>query len=409
MILEDQDIADLEVYLHLERYVNRGSPSGFSDVNTTSPGTSAKGSERGFHLPSVEFPSTVECVEYGLAPSFLPSGYLPLHPDMMSNDSFKRCTTVNREFRFVSPTASERTVMDRSGDGWFYKLSYNELIGRAPRLITTQHAQSAVEVTSFISSAIQAQTLPRGLYFMRETFGRVFKVPNSGRLDEWGVVLREPRPYPHEPTIKLLLPAFAAFSKDSQSPNDALILHQLYERQSKSIEDFLFEDLIAPVYDCYFSLLQNCGMQIEAHAQNIMFALDGSLQIRGVVIRDAESVDKDFSLIETLGLAINPTETDYKCLRLGQYNYHIMHSFMFDFKLGEYLVSPLIECAADKYDVNRSTLVERIKKHNATHLEKLPHDFFPSDSKWYSYENVVHTPGARRQYTAHDCPKYRFT
>ncbi len=63
----------------------------------------------------------------------------------------------------------------------------------------------------------------------------------------------------------------------------------------------------------------------------------------GVALRDMESVDKDVPLLEALSLKDNYTITEYKFLTNEAYNYQIMHSFMYDFKLGNYLLGPLVD------------------------------------------------------------------
>jgi hypothetical protein len=146
---------------------------------------------------------------------------------------------------------------------------------------------------------------------------------------------------------------------------------------------------------------------LEAHAQNTLFAFDDNFEMMGIIAKDAESIDKDISLISDLGLAVEIRTCPYKCLTRESYNYHIMHSFMFDFKLGEYLVNPIIQDALHSFDFDEEILTERIRDYNRKFIRKLPKDFFPLDGKWYSYKNVVHNRNKPRKYIAKDNPRFR--
>jgi len=395
----------------MERYVNIGSPSGFSDKYITSLPTYAKGSNESFYLCGITFPSNIKIEEFGLKPIFAGDWQMLIHPDMMynpkNNDLFSVSTDINLNVLLVTPTASSRTVKILDNEGWFLKLNYKGLIGRIDRTIGRSQALSAVEVSNIISNAIDSGKLPKKFFFMREPFSRVIFLKYKRKPYEYGIVFREPFAYPNTSEIKYLFPAFSFFSVDDKNPKDPSILTQLINKQNKEVDDFLFDDIISPVYENYFNLLLSCGLQLECHAQNTLYAIGDNYKVIGVVAKDAESIDKDLELMSELNIEQNIKSTDYKCLRREDYNYHIMHSFMFDFKLGEYLISPLIEDASKNFQFDKAKLVNRIKKYNNTFIAKLPSDFFPSDGKWYSYENIVHDKSKKRPYIPKENPNYR--
>lgn len=407
MLLRESQLYGEELFLYLERYVNRGSPSGFSSKYTTSLKTSSKSKQRGFFLAAVEVAENITRHDFGASPEFLRPNILLIHPDM-ANDRLLSTFPTDPEFLFVSPTSSERTVRARNGSGWFYKLTYRGLIGRVERQLAIGHAKSAVEITRVIDAAFRGGKLPKSFHFLREVYGRVFELPDGESRYEWGFVIREPQPYPPMQNVRVLCPAFSLFSPDDSSPTDPLILHQMIEASGRDAADYIFEELIQPTYDAYFTLLLKCGLQLEAHAQNILFALDEDLKVVGVVARDGESIDRDLSLIEDFSLDVSiDTDLSYKCLKRGQYNYEIMHSFMFDFKLGEYLIWPIIQAASDYFNFSVPTLIDRIKNSNNKYIAQLPADFFPSDGKWYSYANIVHDRSAPRPYVGNPMPRFR--
>jgi len=407
MILENINFDSAETYLYMERYINNGSPSGFTEKYTTSDQTKAKSPNKHFYLCSIEIPRPIVIQDFGEPPEFFKSWQMLVHPDMIDDHLFSICTNINKEAVLVAPTASSRTVKMLEGEGWFLKLNYKGLIGRLERQIAKNQALSAIEVTRTIVNAIENGMLPKRFYFMREVFSRIVEFPEKESFYEWGIVLREPDVYPPNGDKKILIPGFSLFSEDDFNPSDPTILTQLIRRQAKPVEDFLFEDVISPIYEAYFSLLLKCGLQLEAHAQNCLFAVNESFQIIGIVVKDAESIDKDLSLMDELNIANEYTTIEYKCLRRGQYNYQIMHSFMFDFKLGEYLITPIIEDALSNFSFDKDKLVARIKEYNNSFIRQLPADFFPKDGKWYSYSNIVHDRSKMRPYIANDDPRYR--
>lgn len=411
MILDNIDFNSIEDYIYMERYVNYGSPSGFTEKYTTSLPTSAKGINKNFHLCRLYFPDNITIQDFGLKPPFIDDRSILIHPDMIYNPSnnsmFSVCTKIVIDDLIVAPTASSRTVKLINENGWFIKLNYKGLIGRIDRNVGKNQALSAIEVSDIIVKAIDKNKMPKKFYFMKETFARVIKLQDEEKPYELGMVLREPNPYPNNKKIKYLIPAFSLFSKDDNNPNDETLLTQLIKKQNKTVEDYLFEDIISPIFESYFSLLTNCGLQLECHAQNTLFAIDNNFNIVGVVAKDAESIDKDLSLMEKLNIVNDFKTTNYKCLREDDYNYFIMHSFMFDFKLGEYLITPIIEDAFSSFQFDKSKLIQKIKNFNQKFISNLPIDFFPNDNKWYSYENKVWDRTQKRPYIGTENPKYR--
>ena len=395
-MLIDNLTFNLDTYLYLERYVNNGSPSGFTDKNTTSEMTRPFGSNKSFYLYGVSFDEIDYSFDYGKKPDGFKWDML-LHPDMIDMlPNLPKCQALE-----VSPTASSRTVRVLDNE-WFVKLAYKKMIGRIDRTINCCHAQSSVEVSSLIEQSIDAHELPSTFFFLREPFARVI----SYKGDVWGIIMREAAPYPYDSSIKIQIPAFALFSKDRLHPEEESLLVQLIRFKSpKNIEDYLLEQFLIPLYDCYFMLLIRCGLQLECHAQNCLFAFNEKMDVIGVVEKDAESIDKDIPLMESIGKGELITPMDYKCLHKTDYNYYIMHSFMFDFKLGQYLISPIIDEVSRFFPIDISYIETTIKHHNRQYIEMLPQDFFPSS--WYDYANVIHDRNKPRPYVAHDNPRFR--
>jgi hypothetical protein len=81
---------------------------------------------------------------------------------------------------------------------------------------------------------------------------------------------------------------------------------------------------------------------------------------------------------------------------------------MFDHKLGEYLVEELIECVANCDNINEATLRGDIKNYVKDKYGVYFKDLFPSDGKWYKFENVeINHDIAYRPYLALDNSVFR--
>lgn len=395
----------LEKFLHLERYVNRGSPSGFTFKNTTSIYTSPLSNNSRFYLYGINLGPEIARNVYGVHSSVLSEWDIIVHPDMLYEEALSPFIIKNREYLRVSPTASGRTVRVLEKYEIFLKLHYQRLLGRIKRVLEKKHAISALEISSFISRKIDEKELPSNFFFMREISAKVVQLPFKDSNQEWGVIVREALPYPYNSKIKFTIPCFSLFSKDLKSPDDPSLLIQLIKKQDKKVENFLFEDLIAPIMSCYFSIIVRCGLQMDAQAQNTLIGIDENFKIVGIISRDAGSIDKDITLIEQLSIDAPFKPNEYKCICKGMYNYQILHSFFFDFKLGEYLITPIIEEAMLNFKFDEIKLRKRIKDFNSQFIEKLPKDFFPEH--WYNYANIVFDRSKPRPYIKQKNPKYR--
>jgi hypothetical protein len=407
VLIEEVIASPVVARRYLERYVNDGSPSGFTQKYTSSPATSPFGPTPTFPLLAAGLPDHV-IEDFGCLPGWLSSGEVPLHPDMALEPLIVfNALEVNATTIQVTPTASTRTVevLDPAHPG-FVKLSYKGLLGRVERQISKSHALSALDVTDLLDQAIERRSLPAVCSFLRESGARVASLKTTtGANYEWGTVFRESEPHPSHAATKFFLPVFALFGRDKKRPDDPLILNQLIGSQSPSAHEYVFHEIISPIVTCYFELMLGCAMQFECNAQNVLLGFDSSGRTTAVVFRDFESVDKDLSLAEDLGLQITFRSAPFKCVHRGLYNYSIKHSFMYDFKLGEYVLSPIIGAASS--GATSRCLIEHTKELGRGYVGRLPCSFFPADGQWYSYDNVVVDKTARRPYVGRPSPKYR--
>lgn len=384
----------------LERYVNDGSPSGFSFENTPAPGFRPFDEIPQFQLPIFGC-DEVGAINVGTGSTLL-MGELPVHPDMAKLFHGVASISPRRELSAVATSSGRTLSIFADGKTFFVKVAYQGLLGRVTRKMTKAHVLSAIEISASYEVAIREGRLPATFNIYREHSGLYF--PDGSALHDWGYVERGSSPFPLQDLIEV--PAFSLFANlGGRVPT---LLSALLDRVHvlRSVDGF-FAHFAKPLLDLYFSSVVSLGLQPEAHAQNVIFLLNQEYLPVGTALRDMESVDKDIPLLDALGLTHQFTPTGYKFLSKSAYNYQIMHSFMYDFKLGQYLLGPLVDAWA-QYSINSGLedLEERIRSYAQHHLTQLPEDFFPK-AVWYDYEPVVHEGARPRHYREHLRPRFR--
>lgn len=403
------DLYKKDATAYLERYVNNGSPSGYSIKCTTSEGTNPfKGSE--YINPYICVSSKSNFIDFGTIPDMNvecanAENWVLVHPDMRTHPLFnnKDLTLKRAEGIKLIPTASARTLqlVDSDFQGYF-KLHYDGTIGRLERKLSYDVAISGVEISQIIESLIDNNKLDERLTHLPETGARVLRIQNQ----DWGMVWRCRKPYGDCSKIKYIIPVFALFSKDRNRPEDNTLLEQIITGKYYDPTTYVVDYLINPIIECYFSLLKNAGVQGEWHAQNLLIGFDDDFYPQRIIARDLESMDKDMTLIKTFKLPFRFQSNMYKCIDESREDYQKKHSFMFDFKLGEYIIQPLLNFLKSVYFISSDTLIPSIKECSGNQIKELPIDFFPK--QWYGYKNVeINRMTDKRPYLTFDNPKFR--
>ncbi len=418
MLLSEYNNDNLSTYLKAERYVNSGSPSGFSEINTTSESTKPKSSTKEFDIVEIKFCEDAHVEDFGSISDYMDlySNSMLVHIDLLESPFLQ-----NEKFAIVrritvEPTSSGRTVLVKNSKPYFIKMAYPAFLGRVTRHMRKEHLLSAMEVSSRLQRAVDDALIDAPFAFFRENAGRVIRLPKSGY--EWGVIFREYVTYPFVDIQEYYIPFFSLFGHEVDPINgkekckmDPPLLYQLYEKQINSPKVFLLNKIIFPLCRVYFEILLKTGIELEAHAQNMLLTVDEEFQIQRIICRDLESAGRDVTLMQRRGISYNLDNT-YKCnLRMDEIydrypKWYINHSFMFDFKLGEYILTPLLKCAKECFeDVNIEDMQGEIKAFNQQFINQLT-DFFPAE--WCCYENInFEENGLKREYIWHSNPKYR--
>ena len=391
MKISDKKLTNINKMVYLERYVNDGSPSGFTFTNNTSIGTRSFDLQEYISLFLIEFSYEGE-LYLGKDIDIIKKNQIIIHPDLKDSLKLLPNITFIREIKGI-PLASGRTVYVPEF-GCFIKLEYNKLLGRISRSINQLNATHAIRINELLESKIISDD---DIYYFPEEHARIFRLPNGNTL---GMLYRNIEVKPTQDIKYTIIPAFSLFSKDKFNPDEKSILCQLLDDVNDK-DQYVLKKIIHPIINVYFKLLIKFGFQIEAHAQNVCYLYTDD--IIGVAIRDFESIDKDLGISCEYNQLFNP---NYKCISENSADYRKRHSFMFDFKLGEYLLSPVIEEAC-MCGCSKNKLITSIKLLVNDYIKMLPKDFFPY-GLWYSYpKTIIDRTTASRPYIENVSPKYR--
>lgn len=377
MILKEIVSNPLESMDYLERQVNDGSPSGFSERNNTSPSTNPFLTES-FYL--IGLANADKIINYGNLPArFREDNFLYAHPDWATKNSDK-IDVVNTNV-LVSPTSSSRTVRLKMYP-YYLKLSYPGVIGRMQRDLTETHINSVIQISNIFKSLCTAKGMPDTFAFLPEEGGRLY---TKGSF-KTGFIVRNSNPLGKRVNeIKYIVPAFSLFSSDRQSKFDVPLIVQILADKT-DCSTLLLESLMFPLIDIYFTCSLTEGLNPEMHAQNLLIGFNENNDIVSLILRDLESVDKDITIRH--GLDKDDFINDYKCIKEEDYNYKIKHSFMFDHKLGEYFFGALINCLVKYKLVDAANIINKLRAYVHSNYSHIIKGYFPADGIWYKFENT---------------------
>lgn len=361
------------VLVHLENYVNDGSPSGYSSVNAP-PGEFVTSVDRPLSLPVIR-PHDCEIIEQGRLSPDIPLDALVAHPltaGLLRN--------ADRDFDVLGElpawsTAGGRTFLradDMDGQGGFLKLHYPGVLGRVRRELPLEKAMAGFEVSAELERELAAGTVG-GFALLREV-GYRSALAGDGR-SSWSFLERESRGFPAGRTEAVLVPAFALFSLDRSAPQDPPLLWQLHDSfaRGSSAREWLLGTIIEPLIDTYLSATFGLGLMPEVNAQNLLFEVSAD-GVGRPVLRDMGRVEKLLHVRRERGLSGTFRSSPYKTLdlTLEQDGTQVRHSFSYDFKLGGYVLEPLLACLAGRASAELAAWRRAVAEVAAAKLKRYP-------------------------------------
>lgn len=415
MLLESIEKHPQRSLRYLERYVNDGSPSGFTEKYRTSSATDPFGFTPWFH-PYFHSYEERNIEIFGSIPESLvgeegvKSNWFIIHPDMSSHPDLQRLNIEELQSLQVVPTSSGRTVQVLNYESSPYiKLHYDGIIGRIDRKLFRMRAISGPENSTLILREIKKGVMPEHFCILHETGAKILFIQNeSCNVSEWGMVWREGRPQGENANlINYLIPLFAMWSIDRLRAYDPPILESLCKRWGKDASFLIVYKILIPILESYFNLITKLGFQMELNAQNILLGFDSNWIPIAIVLRDMMGIERDLDLRRSLRLSTDFASSPYKILEKEQNPelYRIRHSFVFDFKIGTYVIDPVIECAIAVSTLSKDKTIMAIREKTSEILKDLPDDFFPVNGKWYRHDRVLLDKD--RYYVEDSNPRFR--
>lgn len=334
-----------ELMFRLERWVNDGSPSGWTDgAHQVGEAFRPTGTRARIPVPTVQV-HVDQCAWFGdrtdsgLEQLLRADGQvlcLPLHPDVPITPE-----AIPGPVLSAVPTSSARTVAwPDATRPTHLKLHYPGLLGRAPRELNRRRVRISVATSIELSRLRASGVLDARTDFLAEPVGVVH--PSSivyHENDEVGLLVRDTSPLTPRRAGLTVLPCFSLTSGDRLVSEDEPLLVQLIRQHGWNVDDFA-EALIAPLLRSYFELALSFGIIPEMHGQNTLVEIDPDGRCTRVVHRDLLDMVCDPLVRAARRL---PVPTGMRSRELsdtdGVYDWR---SWAFDFKFAEYTLEPAV-------------------------------------------------------------------
>lgn len=197
----------------------------------------------------------------------------------------------------VTPTASTRTVFVRKNaagtPAHFLKLHLPLRISRFNRRLRRKNIENSVAITRDMATV----SLERFAY-LPDALG----VTCGESENAWGFIVREASPRPGRMS-RFLIPCFALYGADLNSPGDPPLLVDMIERLRANPESFILDEIMLPVVQCWIVVARELGVLLESHAQNTLLEVDETFRPRRIVHRDFD-VWVDLDVRQRRGLEV---------------------------------------------------------------------------------------------------------
>ncbi|MCX6726226.1 MAG: hypothetical protein NTY75_00205, partial [Candidatus Shapirobacteria bacterium] len=366
-----QPASILQSYQYLERQVNDGSPSG--EHRTVSKLYSPIEGISCFPLPFVLIPfdkcevignrpSTVAKVTIGLNEQRCDLKFF-LHPDMAN-----KLRTGKKDIGFqVFPTSSGRTVCRNDLDNPVYiKLHYDGMLGRIVRKMGREKVVESIYSSEDLDRLSEKGIKNQRFDFFPESLGLVSRIGE----ESFGFVVRDFNTRNQSETeIVPRVPWFSLFSVDRKRPNNPPLLKQWVEskvgRNVDKARDYVFENFLQPVVDCYTFLSTKVGIVSDYNAQNLLIIPDANGDVDRIAFRDLHSFYLDSEIRRQNGLPVDCVrriDTQSSDPEDARYAY-TLRSVYFDHKFSDYLLEPIVKSFSTSFGDNPEVLTDMTREY----------------------------------------------
>lgn len=350
----------IKSYLYLERYTNLGSKtySPFANQADVDDFYQPINPQSTFEVPCLMIPTGKETIYLNQPNKQIESLYIhndlivfPIHPQIFQDSQIAGISKLKQypkgEPIIVSPTSSSRTVMVIKEIPHFIKLHYPKRISRFIRRLRKNTIQNCIEVSQDLQNLSDFAYLP-------ETIGIVY----GTKEENWGFIIREFTPRPHQIEKNFLIPLFALYSQDVNALNDPSLLFQLIHQLNEDPLTFVLNHIMKPIIQKWCSAVTERGILLEFHGQNTLLEMDEKFYPNRIVYRDLD-VYVDREIRKEKGLHLNFPES----YLIDPERRQALYSLNYDSFIGHHLFDYLASFLKKIYGIDVHLLQNHCKEY----------------------------------------------
>ncbi|MBS3152251.1 hypothetical protein J4230_02470 [Candidatus Woesearchaeota archaeon] len=384
-----QELSGHEKYIYTERYINQ-----FKKVaNEVSPEYCAINGLPCFLLPNVIL--DINKVKLFLANPrkdifdkvvFDSNIKFFFHPQMIDEFNFSnvKCDTI------VEPTSSTRTVVPKN-ENFAIKLHLNKRLSKYIRRLKADSVEHSVLVSSELEKGSKDINCPGSFGFLPESIGIAY--------NDIGMIIREMLPRPLVDENRILVPLFSFYSRDMDNDSHMPFFVQLVNTGNYEPLDFFIEKIIRPLFANMSYFINEYGLLLEPHGQNVLVEMDSGFNTTRLIHRDFQSIYIDREIRNNKNL-----DTKFRKHIMGEEcPKEVSYSLVYDQFVGEYLIENFVNLIFNTWNIPRDIIIYNIKE---VFKEYFDLSLFPKDC-YYMMSKSTFNDNTTTFDRYHIKPKYR--
>ena len=342
--------------IHMQRYVNNGSKSGYHSVfpEPYDPFCHAANYPLPYLNIAFDHPDLSLARSQPMSPidrAVLEDHEIRfyLHPLMWTpygEQLLSRSVDKTIHYSAVCPTSSVRTVRTLSVPEALVKLHYEGVVGRIRRNIERTVTEYVSAVSTDVHSILSVCESNPPFAFLDEPIAAYCRLADNSGI---GIYYRAPLPIPPFQGTSILIPGHALWSRDLSDCTQPAILTQLINELGGKPLDVLMRVIIKPYLEAYLTLATRCGLAPEAHGQNTYVEFSANLCSTRIVFQGFDSFLYDAEVRRLRGLSVRAECSYHKYLKESDSRRFEERSWYFDEKLLDYVVGSIAKRFADDF------------------------------------------------------------
>lgn len=288
----------------------------------------------------------------------------------------------------VEPTSSTRTLLPKEKK-YFVKLHLNKRLSRFIRRLRP----SSVEHSIFVSAELEKMIdkAPEIFAFLPETIGIVY--------NKIGMIIREKIPRPYVDEERILVPLFSLYSRDLKHKKNIPLFVQLVFLNNEDPVDYFIEFIVEPLFANMKFCIEEYGLLLEPHGQNVLAEINNAGEIKRLVHRDFQSMYVDSEIRKKKGLPL----TFKKHIMGEECPKEVSYSVVYDQYIGCYLFDPFVRLISDTWSISSDKIILRIKQSFSKYFDR---SLFPKNAYYKMQKKTFEDNDAEfKKYSRR--PKYR--